>query len=127
MEELLAKNYERWNRIIEGESQRIKQTLRERNMERLNDYGQRFVPELTIPDLVKNYDRWTQMLEDESRRIRQSTIERKFLILNIKTADPWELLATACSCIYNMTGDTYFDRFTKEVIEERRKETYGQS
>ena len=120
MEGQLAKNYDRWNQIIEGESQRIKQTLRERNMERLNDYGQRFVPELTIPDLVKNYDRWTQMLEDESRRISQSSTERKLLIQNIKTADPWKLISIACSCIYNMTGDTYFDRFTKEVIEERR-------
>ena len=88
-------------------------------MENMTDYGARFRPEITVTDLLKNYDRWAKMLEDESRRIKLSTTERAYIVKNIEDGDLGELLSVACSCIYNMTGDSYFRKFTQETLDRR--------
>lgn len=88
-------------------------------MEKLTDYGARFRPEITVADLLKNYDRWATMLEDESRRIKLSTTERAYIVKNIEDGDLGDLLIVACSCIYNMTGDSYFGKYTRETLDRR--------
>lgn len=86
-------------------------------------WAERFRPEITEQHLRKDYTRYQNMLREEARRIKDSSEARKFLIKNIGKKDPYELLAVACRCIYDLTGDTYFDKHTSEMISVMREVT----
>lgn len=62
------------------------------------------------------------MLREEARRIKDSSEARKFIIKNLGKKDPLELLEVACRCIYDLTGDTLFERHTRELLDELRKD-----
>lgn len=82
-------------------------------------YGARFRRTMTMTDLAENYENWKQMQRKEAKRIKDSSEARKFIIMNLDKKDPLELLGVACRCIYDLTGDTYFETFTRETIEGR--------
>lgn len=84
-------------------------------------WAERFRPELTEQHLRKDYTRYQNMLREEARRIKDSSEARKYLIKNIGKKDPYELLVVACRCIYDLTGDTYFDKHTSEMISIMRE------
>ena len=96
------------NRFIPGQEQQT--------------WAERFRPELTEEDLRNDYARYQNMLREEAKRIMQSSEARKYIIQNLLTADPYDLLSKACECIYDMTGDTYFERHTREMIEKIKTE-----
>lgn len=98
------------NRFIPGQEQQT--------------WAERFRPELTEEDLRNDYSRYQNMLREEARRIKDSSEARKFIIKNLGKKDPLELLGVACRCIYDLTGDTYFEKYTRETIEGR---LHGQS
>ena len=86
------------------------------------EYGKRFRREMSYSDLAENYEQWKRMLHEEARRIKDSSEARKFIVKNLGKKDPLELLEVACRCIYDMTGDTYFERHTREMIEKIKTE-----
>lgn len=73
-----------------------------------------------LDDFKAFYSHWSEILKDEQERIKASSEARKVLIKDIETADPWELLETACGCIYDLTGDTIFRDVTKKKIKQRK-------
>lgn len=75
-------------------------------------WAERFRPELTEEDLRNDYSCYQNMLREEARRIKDSSEARKFIIKNLGKKDPLELLEVACRCIYDLTGDTYFEKYT---------------
>lgn len=83
------------------------------------EYGKRFRREMSYSDLAENYERWKRLQQEEARRIKDSSEARKFIIKNLGKKDPLELLEVACRCIYDLTGDTYFGKFTKETLDRR--------
>lgn len=83
------------------------------------EYGKKFRREMSYSDLAENYERCKRMLQEEARRIMDSSEARKFIIMNLGKKDPLELLEVACRCIYDLTGDTYFEKYTRETIEGR--------
>lgn len=85
-------------------------------------WAERFRPELTEEDLRNDYSRYQNMLREEARRIKDSSEARKFIIKNLGKKDPLELLEVACRCIYDLTGDTLFERHTRELLDELRKD-----
>ena len=88
------------------------------------EYGKRFRREMSYSDLAENYDRYKQMLREYAKNIKDSSEARKFIIMNLGKKDPLVLLEVACRCIYDLTGDTYFEKLTRETIEGR---LHGQS
>ena len=86
------------------------------------EYGKRFRREISYSDLAENYDRYKQMLRQYAKNIKDSSEARKDIVKNLGKKDPLELLAVACRCIYDMTGDTYFERHTREMIEKIKTE-----
>lgn len=85
-------------------------------------YGARFRRNFTMTELVENYDGWKRVQHEEAKRIKASSEARKFIIKNLGKKDPLELLGVACRCIYDLTGDTYFEKYTRETIEGRLHE-----
>lgn len=89
------------------------------NNDPVMEYGDKFRRRISMSDLAENYERWKRMQQEEARRIKDSSEARKFIIKNLGKKDPLELLEVACRCIYDLTGDTYFDKYTRETIEGR--------
>lgn len=86
------------------------------------EYGARFKREITAAELFRDYEAHTKLYREEAQRIMQSSEARKYIIKNLMTADPYDLLSKACECIYDMTGDTCFERHTREMIEKIKME-----
>lgn len=86
------------------------------------EYGKRFRREISYSDLAENYESYKLMLRQYAKNIKDSSEARKFIIKNLGKKDPLELLEVACRCIYDMTGDTYFERNTREMIEKIKTE-----
>lgn len=76
---------------------------------------------ITPEQYTKTYERYTAMLKDYSDKIRESSECRKYLMKNTDTADPFNLLQEAVTCIYDMTGDKCFLRQVTEAIGRRRQ------
>lgn len=95
----------------------------EENNDPVMEYGERFKRRASLSELVATHEQRKQSLREEARRIKDSSEARKFLIKNIGKKDPYELLAVACRCIYDLTGDTYFDKYTSEMISVMREVT----
>lgn len=89
------------------------------NNDPVMEYGDKFRRRISMSDLAENYERWKRMQQEEARRIKDSSEARKFIITNLGKKDPLELLEVACRCIYDLTGDTYFEKYTRETIEGR--------
>lgn len=89
------------------------------NEDPIMEYGDRFRRKVTITEAYENYELWKTMLRDEAKRIKDSTEGRTAILKGLSSSKPdaWKLLLIACRCIYDMTGDTYFERYTREVIE----------
>lgn len=85
------------------------------------EYGERFKRRASLSELVATHEQRKQSLREEAKRIKDSSEARKYLIKNIGKKDPYELLAVACRCIYDLTGDTYFDKHTSEMISQTRE------
>ena len=85
------------------------------------EYGERFKRRASLSELVATHEQRKQSLREEAKRIKDSSEARKYLIKNIGKKDPYELLAVACRCIYDLTGDTYFDKHTSEMISVMRE------
>lgn len=83
------------------------------------EYGDKFRRRISMSDLAENYERWKRMQQEEARRIKDSSEARKYIIEHLGKKDPLELLEVACRCIYDLTGDTYFEKYTRETIEGR--------
>ena len=93
------------------------------NTDPVMEFGERFKRRAYLSELVATHEQRKQSLREEARRIKDSSEARKFLIKNIGKKDPYELLAVACRCIYDLTGDTYFDKYTSEMISVMREIT----
>lgn len=91
------------------------------NNDPVMEYGERFKRRVSLSELVATHEQRKRSLREEARRIKDSSEARKFLIKNIGKKDPYELLAVACRCIYDLTGDTYFDKHTSEMISLLRE------
>lgn len=87
--------------------------------DQIMEYGKRFRRQMSYSDLAENYDRYKQVLRQYAKNIKDSSEARKFIIKNLGKKDPLELLEVACRCIYDLTGDTYFEKYTRETIEGR--------
>lgn len=85
-------------------------------------WAERFRPELTEEDLRNDYSRYQNMLREEARRIKDSSEARKYIIKHLGKKDPLDLLEVTCRCIYDLTGDTLFERHTRELLDELRKD-----
>lgn len=92
--------------------------------DQIMEYGKRFRREMSYSDLAENYERYRLMLRQYAKNIKDSSEARQYIIKHLGKKDPYELLAVACRCIYDLTGDTYFDKYTRETIEGR---LHGQS
>ena len=93
------------------------------NNDPVMEYGERFKRKASLSELVATHEQRKRSLREEARRIKDSSETRKFIIKNIGKKDPYELLAVACRCIYDLTGDTYFDKHTSEMISLLREVT----
>ena len=91
------------------------------NNDPVMEFGERFKRRASLSELVATHEQRKQSLREEARRIKDSSEARKFLIKNIGKKDPYELLAVACRCIYDLTGDTYFEKHTSEMISLLRE------
>ena len=91
------------------------------NNDPVMEYGERFKRRASLSELVATHEQRKRSLREEARRIKDSSEARKFLINNIGKKDPYELLAVACRCIYDLTGDTYFEKHTSEMISVMRE------
>ena len=91
------------------------------NNDPVMEYGERFKRRASLSELVSTHEQRKQSLREEAKRIKDSSEARKFLIKNIGKKDPYELLAVACRCIYDLTGDTYFEKHTSEMISVMRE------
>ncbi|MBR2390611.1 MAG: hypothetical protein IKA94_07435 [Mogibacterium sp.] len=91
------------------------------NNDPVMEYGERFKRRVSLSELVATHEQRKRSLREEARRIKDSSEARKFLIKNIGKKDPYELLAVACRCIYDLTGDTYFEKHTSEMISLLRE------
>lgn len=85
------------------------------------EYGERFKRRASLSELVATHEQRKQSLREEAKRIKDSSEARKYLIKNIGKKEPYELLAVACRCIYDLTGDTYFEKVTRETISQMRE------
>lgn len=93
------------------------------NNDPVMEYGERFKRRPSLSELVATHEQRKRSLREEARRIKDSSEARKFLIKNIGKKDPYELLAVACRCIYDLTGDTYFEKHTRETISQIKEGT----
>lgn len=75
---------------------------------------------ITPEQYTKTYERYTAMLKDYSDKIRESSECRKYLMKNTETADPFELLQKAVTCIYDLTDDVCFYKQVTDAINRRR-------
>lgn len=75
---------------------------------------------ITAKQYTDTYVEYKRMLRENSERIFKSTECRKLLIKNAATADPFDLLQEAVSCIYDLTGDKCFLKEVTEAIERRK-------
>lgn len=91
------------------------------NNDPVMEFGERFKRRASLSELVATHEQRKRNLREEARRIKDSSEARKFLIKNIGKKDPYELLAVACRCIYDLTGDTYFEKHTSEMISVMRE------
>ena len=91
------------------------------NNDPVMEFGERFKRRASLSELVATHEQRKQSLREEARRIKDSSEARKFLIKNIGKKDPYALLAVACRCIYDLTGDTYFEKHTSEMISLLRE------
>ena len=91
------------------------------NNDPVMEFGERFKRRASLSELVATHEQRKQSLREEARRIKDSSEARKFLIKNIGKKDPYELLAVACRCIYDLTGDTYFEKHTSAMISQLRE------
>lgn len=86
------------------------------------EYGKRFRREMSYTDLAENYDKYKQAVRQYAKNIKDSSEARQFIIKYLGKKDPYELLEVACRCIYDMTGDSIFEKHTRELIPKLRKE-----
>lgn len=78
---------------------------------------------ITAKQYTDTYNRYTQMLTDYSEKIFKSSECRKYLLQNADTADAFDLLQEAVTCIYDLTGDVCFLKKVTASIERRRNDT----
>lgn len=75
---------------------------------------------ITAKQYTETYERYKAMLYDHARKIRDSSECRKYLMKNTETADPFELLQEAVTCIYDLTDDVCFYKQVTDAINRRR-------
>lgn len=75
---------------------------------------------ITPEQYTRTYARYKAMLHDHARKIRDSSECRKYLMKNTETADPFELLQEAVTCIYDLTDDVCFYKQVTDAINRRR-------
>lgn len=92
--------------------------------DQIMEYGKRFRRQMSYSDLAENYDRYKQVLRQYAKNIKDSSEARKYIIKHLGKKDPLDLLEVTCRCIYDLTGDTYFEKYTRETIKGR---LHGQS
>ena len=90
--------------------------------DQIMEYGKRFRREMSYSDLAENYDRYKQVLRQYAKNIKDSSEARKYIIKYLGKKDPLDLLEVTCRCIYDLTGDTLFERHTRELLDELRKD-----
>ena len=90
--------------------------------DQIMEYGKRFRRQMSYSDLAENYERYKQMLRQYAKNIKDSSEARKYIIKHLGKKDPLDLLEVTCRCIYDLTGDTLFERHTRELLDELRKD-----
>ena len=60
---------------------------------------------ITAKQYTQTFEFYQRILRENSEKIFRSEEARKFLIKNLRSGDPEELLKVAVNCIADLTGD----------------------
>jgi hypothetical protein len=74
---------------------------------------------MNIREFTKTYAVFRDLNEAEAERIKNSSECRKYILKNINTASPENLLKAMATCIYDLTGDSVFRDQVYEGINRR--------